>query len=143
MRVFAETTRTREDEQLTPEKIRSYELALAGIKPESLELGMRSLLKRAIWFPTAAEIREACMEAANFKRMQDETKERLALPPKPPGWISLAEVVESSEFKAALSKTRMPAAAPIASRRVIVPLTEEQHKVRIEELQRQKRQLGL
>lgn len=130
----------REDLEFTPETIRCYELALGGIRAETLELGMKSLVKRAVWFPTAGEIREACREASQFKQLQDETRARMALPSKPPDWVPL-RLEEAPEFKQALVKLKMPTAAPVARRRVIVPLTEEQHNARMAELRRQAEQL--
>jgi hypothetical protein len=141
LRVLAETTKFTDGDALTGGKIRAYELALEGIPLASLELGLKSLFKRAIWFPTAAEIREACRQESQHRQLEIETKARLELPAKPPGWAPL-KLEEAPEFKQALVKLRMPATAPVAQRRVIVPLTEEQHNARLAELRRQAELLG-
>lgn len=60
MRILAETTKMREGEQLTPEKIKSYLLVLVDVPIEDLDRGLQRCSRECIYFPTAAEIRERC-----------------------------------------------------------------------------------
>lgn len=58
MRLFSEICQKTENSEVTPERIRSYALALADIRIDRLEVGLRECSKHCKFFPTAVEIRE-------------------------------------------------------------------------------------
>lgn len=58
MRLFSETCRMRENEELTPEKIKAYALTLSDLPLDALERGLKKASEECTWFPTPAEIRK-------------------------------------------------------------------------------------
>lgn len=77
LRILQETTKMRDGETLTPEKIKSYILVLADIPFEPLERGLRRSAKECTFFPTTAEIRERCENRQLAAEQQWQLAERI------------------------------------------------------------------
>lgn len=61
LRILAETTLQKTGDELTVEKIKSYEIALAKVSDRALVVGLRRCVEECKFFPTAEEIRERCV----------------------------------------------------------------------------------
>lgn len=95
----------RDNEHLTPEKLKAYEFVLQGVQPDVLDRAMKTLAKHCTFFPTTGEIMEQCRQERARMIQEAETREILSRPGKPlleGETVSVEEFQQRPDFKQAI-----------------------------------------